>query len=118
MDDALRQFAWPVLFQHVQLFDDFIAEARPYAVAARTGMLIERPPVVDGQCVRALHLEIRAREVQPCQRFTHSGAVTGVWPPDPQAIEECDNRRRAAGNLAKHPALLVLDRLRTSDAAR
>ena len=56
--------------------------------------------------------------MQPGQRFAHRRAVAGVWPPDPQAVEKCDDRRRAAGDLAEHAALLVLDRLRTGDAAR
>ena len=52
------------------------------------------------------------------QRFADRGAVTGIWPPDPEPVEKRHDRRRPPGNLAEHPALLVLDRLRACDAAR
>ena len=52
------------------------------------------------------------------QRLADTGAMTGIRPAHPQAVEEGDDRRGPAGDAAEHAALPVLHRLRTIDTAR
>jgi len=51
------------------------------------------------------------------QRLTDPGAVRVVGFARPDAFQKRDDRRRPAGQAAERLAALVLDRLRTADAA-
>src|SRR5262245_55014118 len=55
--------------------------------------------------------------MQARQCLANGRAVVRTWAPDPQSVKKSDDRGRPAGDLAKEAAVLVLYRLRTSDAA-
>ena len=92
VDHALRQVAWPVLFQMIELVLDDLADARLHAVGARGGLLIERAPAFDRQAVSPLLRKIGAGEMQSRQRRAERVAMPWIRPPDPHAVEEGDDR--------------------------
>src|SRR5262245_15773570 len=117
MDHALRQAARPVTLECGEFLLDQIAQRALHLVDAIAAMPEQRPPAVDRERVSPLACEIEAGEMELRQRLAQSGAMDRARPPNPQAVEERDDGRRAAGDLAERLALLVLDRQRTGDPA-
>src|SRR6267143_1877551 len=59
-----------------------------------------------------------ASEMQPCQRIADRPAMRNVRPPDPHAVEKCENSGRPVDEAAQRLAAAAADRLRTGEPAR
>ena len=105
VDHALRQAARPVLLE-MRSSSAMVLRAAPAARCrrgprpARRAAASLRPKARCAACCG----KVGAGEMQPRQRRADRGAVPRVRPPDPHAVEEGDDRRRPAAQLAERLA--------------
>src|SRR5262249_36453846 len=118
VDDAVRQFRWPGVFEMRKFGGEKPFKVGLHLVRPFAATVVELPPPIDVKRVGAAVLEMESGEVQPRQRLAERAAVRRQWAPDPHAVEERDHCRRTAGDLPQDLTPFVLDWLRAADSAR
>ena len=108
VDDALRQAGRPVGLQVVELLLDGGGEPGSDLVGTRTKPRIERSPAGKSQGVGPGKLEISAGQMHPRHGLPQGPAVARLRAPDPNALQEGDERSRPAHQRTQHASLGIV----------
>ena len=86
-------------------------------VGTQRRLLEQRPPAADRQRVLPRQRKIVSSKVHSGQRLADAGAMAGVRPPRPHALEKIDDGGRPPGQRGIDLTLPVSGGLRTAHAA-
>ena len=117
VNDALRQSTRPLAFQDLQLGADQRFQIAVDLMCSLATALVELAPAGNRKRIAAPHRKIPTGEMQSRQRFAKRAAMGRARAANPHAVEEGDDRGRAAGKLAEYFTGAIFHRLRTVDAA-
>ena len=117
MDHAGRQVFRPGLFQVSQLFGEFVGQALLDLVGARRAGFEQRTPARDREIVLAAEREVCAGQVHLGHGVAQFLAVRRQNAARPEPVQEGDDNRRPAAELAQGLSVAALQRRRAADAA-